>query len=319
MNPPGGCISSAIAVEHESVFNAFRPYSGPAQPGFEVDFLGCRTRQEFLPGSLRTGIPQTAYPPVDEEYPEWVDLLEAVVQARERFVMVELGAGFGRWLVRAAQALRQIDGRVCQLIAVEAEPRHFGWIAQHFRDNDIDPAAHTLINAAVSDRGGEAMLYIETGGENSDAAEWYGQSLVKDRDSVRSEDGEYDGKAAARHRSGWRSVRVPAVTLAQILAPLETVDLMDVDVQGEELRVITPAIDELTQKVKRVHIGTHSRAIEKGLRKLFEAAGWHCRWEFRFGATERTPCGKIHFTDGVQTWVNPRLALPPSTPRNSKS
>jgi len=299
------------------VLHNFRPYAGPPQDGCEIDFLGCRTRQEFLPVALRTGTPQTSYPPFDEEYPEWVDLLEAVAQARGRFVMVELGAGFGRWLVRAAQALQQTEGPACQLIAVEAEPRHFEWIAQHFRDNDIDPAAHTLMNAAVSDQGGEAMLYVETGDENSDAAEWYGQSLVKDRDSVRSDDGEYDGKAAARHRSGWRSVRVPAVTLAKILAPLETVDLMDVDVQGEELRVITPAIDELTRKVKRVHIGTHSRAIEKGLRKLFEAACWQCRWEFRFGATERTPWGKIHFTDGVQTWVNPGLVLLPSTPRKN--
>ena len=304
----GGHIASASEVEHASVFRAFRPYSGPAQPGFEIDFLGCRTRQEFLPASLRTGIPQTTYPPADEELPEWVDLLEAVVQARECFVMVELGAGFGRWLARAAQALRQVNRPECRLVAVEAEPRHFGWIAQHFRDNGIDPAPHMLINAAVSDHDGEAMFYVEAAGPNSDPAEWYGQSLVKERDAVRSKDGEYDGKVAARHRSGWRSVRVPSVTLAQILVTLETVDLIDVDVQGEELRVVASAIGELARKVKRVHVGTHSREIEKGLRKLFQVAGWQCRWEFRFGATERTPWGKIHFTDGVQTWINPRFA-----------
>jgi len=289
------------------VFHKFRPQTGPAQPGLEVDFLGCRTRHEFLPSSLRTGLAQTSYPPVDEEYPEWIDVLESVAQARDRFVMVELGAGFGRWLMRAARALRQIGGPAFQLVAVEAEPRHFGWIAQHFRDNNIDPTAHTLIQAAVSDHPGEAMLYVERD-KDSSPAEWYGQSLVRDRDVVRSADGDYDGQKATRHRSGWRSVRVPLVTLAQILAPLETVDLIDVDVQGEELNVITPAISDLTRKVRRFHIGTHSRAIEKGLRKLFGAAGWECAWDFRIGTTERTPWGKIRFTDGVQTWVNPYLA-----------
>jgi len=289
------------------VFQHFHPYAGPAQPGFEVDFLGCRTRQECLPVALRTGVPATSYPPVDEEYPEWVDLLESVTHAHERFVMIELGAGFGRWLVRAAQALRQIGGPPFQFVAVEAEPQHFAWIAEHFRDNGIDPAAHALLQAGVSEHGGEANLYVGTS-QNAGAAEWYGQSLVKERDSVRSADGDYDGQAAARHRSGWRSVRVPCVTLAQILAPLDTVDLIDVDVQGEELKVMTPAIAELTRKVKKVHIGTHSRAIEKGLRKLFDAAGWECIWDFRFGTTERTPWRRIHFTDGVQTWVNPRIA-----------
>ena len=36
------------------------------------------------------------------EYFEWLDLLHAVQDARDRFVMVELGAGYGRWAVRAA-------------------------------------------------------------------------------------------------------------------------------------------------------------------------------------------------------------------------
>ena len=149
-------------------------------------------------------------------------------------------------------------------------------------------------------------MYVETGAESS-PAEWYGQSLVKQRDAVRSADGDYDGQTAARHRSGWRSVRVPCVTLAEILAPLETVDLIDVDVQGEELNVMTPAIGDLTRKARRLHIGTHSRAIEKRLRKLFTDAGWECVWDFRIGTTERWPWGRIHFTDGVQAWTNPRL------------
>jgi FkbM family methyltransferase len=299
-------VWSTPVAEHAAVFRHFHPYTGPAQPGFEVDFLGCRTRQEFLPAALRTGIPQTTFPPLDEEYPEWVVLLEAVVGARDRFVMLELGAGFGRWVVRAAKALEQVGGPQFHLIAVEAEPRHFAWISEHFKDNGIDPTDNSLIHAAVSDREGEALLYVQAGHE-SNPSEWYGQSLVRDRDRPGSDDGEYHGRAAKRHQTGWRSVRVPCVTLPQILAPLETVDLVDIDVQGEELKVVSGGIDELTRKARCVHIGTHGRDIERGVRKLFEAANWVCKFDFRFGTTERTSWGMIHFTDGVQTWMNPQL------------
>jgi hypothetical protein len=37
---------------------------------------------------------------------------------------------------------------------VEAEPTHFQWMLQHFRDNGLDPADHDLIEAAVSERSG---------------------------------------------------------------------------------------------------------------------------------------------------------------------
>ena len=298
-------IPSALAVQHQSVFQRFRPYAGPAQPGFEIDFLGCRTRHEFLPASLHTRTVTASYPPADEEYPEWVDVLESVAEARDRFVMIELGAGFGRWLVRAAKALAQTGIVPLHLVAVEPEPQHFDWLAQHFRDNDIDPRQHTLLQAAVSDHAGEAMLYVATN-QDSTPAEWYGQSLVRKHDTAAATD-TYIARPAIRHRSGWTSIPVSCVTLAQILAPLETVDLVDIDVQGEELKVLAPAVEKATRKVKRLHIGTHSREIELGLRKLLRAAGWKPIWDFRFGTTERTPWGKIRFTDGVHSWLNSRL------------
>ena len=50
------------------------------------------------------------------------------------------------------------------------------------------------------------------------------------------------------HENGWSSVTVPAVTPAGILKDLGYVDLVDIDIQGEELNVIVPAIDELDAK-----------------------------------------------------------------------
>lgn len=72
------------------------------------------------------------YPPFDEEYFEWIDLLEAVAAAKDRFTMLELGAGFGRWTARAAAAAKQRDLSY-SLIAVEAEPTHFDWMREFTR------------------------------------------------------------------------------------------------------------------------------------------------------------------------------------------
>jgi hypothetical protein len=65
--------------------------------------------------------------------------------------MVELGAGYGRWAVRAAAALRQLRPIPFHLIAVEGEPRHYRWLRQHLSDNRIASDACTLIEGVVSD------------------------------------------------------------------------------------------------------------------------------------------------------------------------
>ena len=57
--------------------------------------------------------------------------------------MVELGAGWGRWLVDAWSVLKQIGktDKGLLLVGVEAEPTHFEWMKQHFADNGLDVRA----------------------------------------------------------------------------------------------------------------------------------------------------------------------------------
>ena len=102
--------------------------------------------KEYVLGAY-TGLPEvtTSYPSIDEEYFEWIDILESVSSAKTQYVMFELGAGYGRWAVRAARALRQHGAMPCHLVAVEAEPQHFEWLREHFGNNGLDPQAHTLI------------------------------------------------------------------------------------------------------------------------------------------------------------------------------
>ena len=81
---------------------------------------------------------------IDLECFEWADIMDAVSSAREQFIFFELGAGYGRWAVRAARLLERVNPLPLTLVAVEAEPTHFEWLREHFRDNGIDSDRHVL-------------------------------------------------------------------------------------------------------------------------------------------------------------------------------
>ena len=293
------------------VFAHFPPYSGVCGPEFSIDFLGAKVRTEFVTGAVASGAHVTTqYPPLDEEYFEWIDILESVRAAKGEYTMVELGAGYGRWAVRAACAVRRCRPDLpFHLVAVEAEPKHFQWMKQHFRDNDVDPRKHTLVNAAVGEEAGTAMFYVgspESGGNV--AADWYGQALTKSYEEVEKRKFvKYEGFRVIKLKSGWQAIETECVVLGSLIGDLKRVDLIDMDVQGAELKVVHSSIDVLDRNTVRMHIGTHDREIEEGLRELFQAHGWECRADYKCLETNETPWGPVEFSDGVQSWLNPRL------------
>ena len=95
---------------------------------------------------------------------------------------------------------------------------------------------------------------------------------------------------------------------ASILANYDVLDLVDIDVQGEEVRVISSVLAMINEKVKRLHIGTHSPSIEEQLIEILSIQGWKCVRSYRTGQVNETPYGHITFQDGIQTWVNQRFA-----------
>ena len=122
---------------HHRVFSSFHRWSGRVPAGFDVDFLGSKYRTAYF--TMYQPQPQERYaapehPSFDEEYFEWIDLLEAVASANGRFTMLELGAGFGRWTARAAAAATQRKLPYF-LVAVEAEPTHFQWMIQNLQES----------------------------------------------------------------------------------------------------------------------------------------------------------------------------------------
>jgi FkbM family methyltransferase len=307
-------------MEHHNIFNSFPSRHEMSQIGFDINFLGVKTRKDFVKMSgyeypeeiipAREILP--SLPSFDEEYFEWVDLLESVMNAKNKFIMIELGAGYGRWLVNAAVALKSKNPMPFKLIGVEAEPTHFKMLQNHFLDNGICLDDHLLLNNAVTTDAKKVKFWV------GEAQSWYGQAI----DHSDSKDPGWikgvlnQSKISLRkidfrkmYRNDKKSIIwVDGITLNSILEQNQTVDLIDIDIQGEELRVIEQSISFLNQKVKRIHIGTHAQDIEIGLRKIFHEHGWRNKYDFGCLKKNTTPFGEISFNDGVQSWINPRLS-----------
>lgn len=269
------------------VFSQFTPWSGMIRAGFVGGFLGEQTDTRFFnptdnPPERQSSSP---YPALSEESFEWLALLSAVIEARGKFTMIEVGAGYGRWLVSAASALRQKrPGLPFSFVGIEAEPSHFEWLVEHFRNNDLDPAKHRLIHGAAGTEDGETVGLLI----NDEPALWYGQH-------------------AAPLGAGYKTAEVTAYSLDRLLADFDRVDFLDMDIQGAEEKVLPSGMEAMNRKVRRAFIGTHSQRIDTLLTELFDRHGWQCVHQYPCGAKAMTAFGEVEFQDGVQSWINPRL------------
>ena len=298
------------------VFSQFQPCLATAREGLFVDWLG-----EKIPGALidahlfgeRNAAggettsncrPPGYFPPFNEEYFEWIDLLESALQASDVFTFLELGAGFGRWSVRAACAARQL-GKRYRLGLAEAAPKHIGEIQEVMTVNGVSRSDYTLFECAVAAKRGEGVFVVVWPTGNPPV--WYGLALTTNSMSGAAVAGEHEGVPLWRMSDGWGVIKIQQRPLSEIVGNYSRVDLADLDLQGMEAEAIEEALSTLTDRVHRLHIGTHSHEIEARLRDALSGAGWTCVRDYPCLQENDTPFGRIAFVDGVQTWINERL------------
>jgi len=290
---------------HHYIFERFAAFEGEAPADVHVCYIGDRVRAQFVDWPLiRTDT--TVWPRLpayDEEYFEWIDLLEAVDAAGPVFTMLELGAGFGRWSARGALAARQ-RGKTVRLGLAEAEPKHLEWLKQHLADNNVSPGDYQVHAAAIAGTRGQATFAV--GKITNAGEEWFGQAVVDIESAGRPAAGDYYGRPLLDLGGGMTAITVPQAPLSDVLADYGMIDLADFDLQGSEADAIEEAIRPLTRQVRRVHIGTHGKDIEVRLRRVLQAAGWVCLRDYSVGRQNDTAFGRITFVDGVQSWINPR-------------
>ena len=276
-------------MSHHPIFESFSRTEAETSGLHVYDFLGGATRVAYNRGwashAPAAGKKMTpGFPPPNEHYLDWIALLTAVSKASGTFRMAEFCAGWAPWLARGALAAKQ-KGMASQLLAVEADPTHFAWVREHFEDNGIDPAAHQLIQGAVSDKP-ETLRFPVI----ADPDVNYGASLKV-------------GETTAE------TIDVRGYTIDEILAKFDgPLDFLHIDIQGAEYDAVPPHLDLIGDRVRAIMIGTHFKdELHDGLVDQLSAAGWTERLNLGRNRDNDTPWGPIRTNDGFLWFENPRL------------
>ena len=165
--------------DYANIFEGIQPFAGEVSGGYLVDFLGTRTNADFRsmfgvePASVGGASVQTNVPTITdgEGWFEAVNWIAAAREAKNRYVMVTLGACYGAQAVGSYRALQAINPMPYKLVAVEPEPKNYEWTAQHMRDNGIDPDGQWLLPFAISDR--NEPVYFPVGSPGTGAQNCY--------------------------------------------------------------------------------------------------------------------------------------------------
>jgi len=280
------------------IVSHFRPYcQRPAPAGAFHDFLGGITRTSYLPavyahksGSVEGGPGSVASGIHGNK--EWIATLRSVIEAKDRFVAVELGLGWAPWLVTSALAANRRGITDVRLIGVEASDEHLAFSRQHFADNGLDADEHVIIHAIAGAEDGTARFP-----KIINPAEHYGANAAFSR------------AEEVVDRSGFLGEyeEIRSISLTTLLDGIEVVDILHSDIQGAETGVITAAIERLNQCLRRIVIGTHSRLIDGEMIDLFTKHGWILEYELPCVVRQQTNGEVATLVDGEQVWRNPRF------------
>jgi len=280
-------------MNHHPVFSSFRPIPCIGTGRHVFDFIGSATDVRYRKGwevhALAPGRALTPpLPPANEHYFDWVATLESVDAASGSFRMAELGAGWSPWLVRAALACRQRpDIERVELVAVEADETHHGWVLAHLADNRVEGPGvrvQALRGAMAGQSGTIRFPRIANPDEN------YGAST-----------------RAVNANTGY--VEVTAYTLQDVLEQFSgPVDFLHIDIQGAEYDVLPSAMDLLDERVRALMVGTHlSDERHDALATRLRDAGWREQMNFARNRASVTSVGEITFGDGFLYFRNPKL------------
>jgi FkbM family methyltransferase len=103
---------------------------------------------------------------------------------------------------------------------------------------------------------------------------------------------------------------VPVRTLDEIFDGLSVIDLLHCDIQGAEADVLMHGAALITQKVRHMFIGTHSRLIEGSLIDCFHKHGWSLVRERPVAFLHKVELPSVvgmTTRDGGQYWINNRF------------
>lgn len=320
-------------AKYAGLLDRIKPFVGHVDPGFLVDFLGTKLDANFRtmwgvdPKAFGGGIATTKVPTISdgEAWFEATNWMLAAQEAREKFVMVTLGACYGGQAVGSYLALQMVNPMPALLVAVEPDPGNVGWIKRHMRDNGIDPDEHWIVPSAISGNNEPVLFPVGATGSgvqncfssnHDDAREHYIKQIIESGKSEEaianlfrhnttgikkdlSPDSEYDFMSEIK--------MVSAVTLHDILGPFKFVDYLEADIQQSEILVFPPCMGILKKKVRRAHIGTHGDDVHAELLEIFKKDGWEIVFNYAPNKKHESALGSFETNDGVLSVRNSAL------------
>ena len=221
---------------------------------------------------------------------EWGACLRALDLASDSFTVVELGCGWACWLNNLAVAARN-SGRSYELVGVEGDRDHLAFAEATLQENGIALESVTLHTGIAAARKGVALFPRQ----NYKHSSW----------GLKPVFGATESQRAAAIRAGSHEA-LPMLSLECVLDGHAKVDLLHLDIQGGEHDLLAGSLPILAEKVAYLFVATHSRRIEKSIRRIMPEDTWTLEME-------RPAIYKLQLTgprlkyDGVMAWRNRRL------------
>lgn len=175
----------------------------------------------------------------------------------ETVTFIELGAGYGDWCMALNGVIRKklvdtdIEHATCY--AVEAEPKHVQWCMKHFGIWKIEGE---VIPCIISDDNKEYKFAVD-----KDPSGSYGQSVLLTDSVLRTA-----GNLLRR-----KAITVYGLKLDTLmrLKGITHINMIDMDVQGNEVRVVKGAIKAIKEgRIDYWKVGTHGDKYNNQLKKL---------------------------------------------------
>ncbi|MEO0861157.1 MAG: class I SAM-dependent methyltransferase [Pseudomonadota bacterium] len=283
----------AVAAIHRHVVPGLSPV-----PDLATNFLGVRIPAKIHPDILNTLTGRVEGPPNPGNWhadiAEWGAVLHAVDAAKDTFRIVELGCGWGCWLVNAGMAARR-KGLSLSLIGIEGDSTHLVHADETLTLNGFTAADYALHHGVAGPKPGQALFPNPQAG----TAEWGGEAVF------------YPDPKTLKRAQKDPNVQVLDCYPLTALAGDARIDLLHIDIQGAEVDYVEANFTDIAAQVSRVLIGTHSRAIEGRLQDIFLAQGWRLEMDRPAIAPPQNGVPIIRI-DGVQMWANPAFNPTPA-------
>lgn len=264
-----------------------------AVPDRLVNYLGVKIDPAFLPAVLTGMEGQVEDIPIPANWhadmAEWAAALRAVDLARETFRVLELGCGWGCWLLNTGVAARN-RGLDVALIGAEGDRGHVAFAERGCAENGFRPDQVQIHHGIVGSKAGTALFPRQ-----AEAGISWGLEPIFDATP----------NQIAEAEAGDRYDVLPVLTLDALSAG-NRIDLVHIDIQGGEADFIEGCLSELSRLAAYIVIGTHSRQIEGRIMAMMLAAGWVLEVE-RPAILDFDAGIPIVTVDGVQGWSNPKL------------